>query len=147
MLHGWDASASLKLLPWVRAVADVGAGYGTVPVQFSSPIVGPTTRVDVDTHMYTYLFGPRFSVSVGHVKPFAHALFGVAHQNVAGNAFIGGGADQKDSAFALDLGGGIDVRLVKLIAWRVQGDYLQTQRLFGVNQHNPRVTTGIVLQF
>jgi hypothetical protein len=144
-LNGWEASASLKILPWIRGVADVGGGYGTVPVFFSSPIVGPSQTVNVSTTLHTYLFGPRAAVSVGHITPFAHALFGVAHQSVSREAFIGN-VGERDSVFAFDLGAGIDFRLVRFVAWRVQGDYLQTH-LFDAAQHDPRVSTGIVLRF
>src|SRR3979411_577477 len=37
-LNGWEASASVRLFLWIRAVGDVSAGYGTVPVVFSSPL-------------------------------------------------------------------------------------------------------------
>jgi len=74
-------------------------------------------------------------------KPF----IGLAHQSVSANAFIAN-VGQRDSAFAFDLGGGIDFRLVSGVAWRVQADYLQT-KLFDSTQHDPRISTGIVLRF
>jgi hypothetical protein len=143
-LNGWEASASVRFLPWIRAVADVGGNYGTVPVVLTS-FLGTTTKVNVNTNLHTYLFGPRASVSVGNVTPFAHALFGAARQSVNREAFIGN-VGEKDTAFAFDLGGGIDFYIMKFVAWRVQGDYLQT-RLFDGGQHDPRVSTGIVLRF
>jgi hypothetical protein len=143
-LNGWEASASLRFLPWIRVVADVGGNYGTVPVVLTS-FLGATTKVNVNTNVHTYLFGPRASVSVGSITPFAHALFGAARQSVNREAFIGN-VGENDSAFAFDFGGGIDFRLMKFVAWRVQGDYLQTH-LFDASQHDPRVSTGIVLRF
>jgi hypothetical protein len=144
-LNGWEASASVRFLPWIRAVADIGGSYGTVPVFFSSPIVGPSMRVNVKTNLHTYLLGPRAAVSVGNITPFAHALFGLAYQSVSREAFISN-VGQRDGAFAFDLGGGIDFRLIRFVAWRVQGDYLQT-RIFDAKQKDPRVSTGIVLRF
>jgi len=41
---------------------------------------------------------------------------------------------------------GVDVRLVSRVAWRVQADYLQT-KIFDSTQHDPRMSTGIVLRF
>ena len=72
-LNGWEASASIRLFPWLRAVGDVSAGYGTVPVVFSS-ILG-SGKVNANTNLHTYLFGPRASVSVGRLTPFGQALF------------------------------------------------------------------------
>jgi opacity protein-like surface antigen len=142
-LNGWEASASVRFLPWLRAVGDVVGGYGTVPVVFSS-ILG-SEKLNVNTNLHTYLFGPRASASVGRLAPFGQVLFGLAHQSVSANAFISN-VGQRDSAFAFDLGGGIDFRLVSRVAWRVQADYLQT-KLFDSTQHDPRVSTGIVLRF
>lgn len=143
-LNGWEASASVRVLPWIRAVANIGGNYGTVPIVFTSSL-GPTEKVNANTNLHTYLFGPRASVSFGSITPFAHALFGAARQSVSAEAFIGN-VGEKDTAFAFDLGGGIDFRLMRFVAWRVQGDYLQT-RLFAGTQHDPRVSTGIVLRF
>jgi hypothetical protein len=79
------------------------------------------------------------SVSIGKVRPYAEALFGGAHVNV--NNGVG-----SDTSFATALGGGLDYRLLKPIAWRFQGDYVQT-RFFGATQNNVRISTGIVLRF
>src|SRR5260370_27539889 len=120
-------------LPWLRGVGDVSGGYGTVPVVFSS-ILG-SQKLNVNTNLHTYLFGPRASVSVGRLAPFGQALFGLAHQTVSANAFITN-VGQRDSAFAFDLGGGGDFRLVSRMAWRVPADYLQTT-LSDSTQHHP----------
>jgi hypothetical protein len=142
-LNGWEASASVVFLPWLRAVGDVAGGYGTVPVVFSS-ILG-SGKLNVNTNLHTYLFGVRASASVGRLAPFGQALIGLAQQSVSANAFITN-VGQRDSALAFDLGGGIDFRLVSRVAWRVQADYLQT-KLFDSTQHDPRISTGIVLRF
>jgi hypothetical protein len=51
-----------------------------------------------------------------------------------------------DTSFATAVGGGIDYKIIKPIAWRVQGDYVQT-RFFDTTQNNVRISTGIVLRF
>src|SRR3984893_8517493 len=107
-LNGWEASASVRLFHGREAVGEVGGGYGRVPVFFPS-ILG-SEKLNVNTSLHTYLFGPRASVSVGRLRPFGQALFGLAHQSVSANAFITN-VGQRDNAFALDLGGGIDFRL------------------------------------
>ncbi|MGC1223452.1 MAG: hypothetical protein WA872_16880 [Candidatus Sulfotelmatobacter sp.] len=79
------------------------------------------------------------SFSVGKFRPFAEGLFGGAHVNV--NNGVG-----SDTSFATALGGGLDYKIIRPVAWRFQGDYVQT-RFFGTTQNNVRLSTGIVLRF
>ena len=51
-----------------------------------------------------------------------------------------------DTSFATALGGGIDYKIIRPVAWRFQGDYVQT-RFFGATQNNVRISTGIVFRF
>ncbi len=142
-LNGWDASASLKILPFIRGVVDVGAGYGNLPVDFSA-FGFPTQRISIRTNLHTYLLGPRAAISARKMTLFGHALFGVAHQNLGTNPTLNVGT--RDSAFAFALGGGLDTPLVSRLAFRVGGDYLRTT-LFHATQHNPRFITGLVVKF
>src|ERR1051326_5086531 len=71
---GWEGSLEGKFLPWIGLVADFGAGYGSI----TELIAGPGTS-HVKIRKYTYLFGPRVSVPIGRVTPFAHALVGAGH--------------------------------------------------------------------
>ena len=91
--------------------------------------------------MHNVLFGPRVSVSVGKVTPFAHALFGVSRISESASGF-----SDSDTSFATALGGGVDYRLIHGLGWRVQADMLQT-RFFSDTQNNFRLSTGIVLNF
>jgi outer membrane protein with beta-barrel domain len=134
-LNGWEGSLEGKFLPWVGIVADINGLYGTNNFPSSTQIF------NVDAKEYNYLFGPRVSVSVGKIRPFAHALFGAGHVSVSTTGY-----SASDTAFAEALGGGFDYKLVPLISWRFQGDYLQT-RFFGNTQNNGRFSTGIVLNF
>jgi hypothetical protein len=88
----------------------------------------------------TVLFGPRVSVSVGKFTPFAHALVGVGHISDSQ------AASNSDTAFATAIGGGLDYKLIKGLAWRVQGDELHT-RFFNGTQDHFRFSTGIVFRF
>ena len=56
-------------------------------------------------------------------RPFAEALFGGGRVNV--NNGVG-----SDTSFATAIGGGLDYKIIKPIAWRCQGDYVNT-RFFG----------------
>ncbi len=136
-LNGWNGSVEGKLLPWVGIVADVSGHYGSedVPNCFG-PVQCPNLSIKV--HELDFLFGPRVSVSVGKIRPFAEVLFGGGHVSTNGAG--------SDTSFATALGGGIDYHLIPLVAWRLQGDYIQT-RFFSTTQNNVRLSTGIVLRF
>ena len=55
-------------------------------------------------------------------------------------------ADVEHHIFADGIGGGLNYRIIKPIAWRFQLDYLQT-RFFSATQSNVRFSTGIVVRF
>src|SRR5438477_9430396 len=77
-LNGWEASLEGKVLPFIGLVADFCTGYGTYRRPFACPIFGcPATPTKEKIN--TYLFGPRVSVPILHVRPFAEALIGAAH--------------------------------------------------------------------
>ena len=134
-LNGWEGSLEGKFLPFVGIVADVSGEYG------KNDFPSSTQVFHVDAREHNFLFGPRVSFSVARVRPFVHALFGAGHVSVSG-----GGYSASDTSFATALGGGLDFKLVPLLAWRFQGDYLQT-RFFGTRQDNGRFSTGIVFNF
>jgi opacity protein-like surface antigen len=129
-MNGWEFSGTYNFHSWLGATADFSGYYGTV--QRSS------------IHYQTYLFGPQVHFP-GPVSPFAHVLFGVAHDRIAtdnGSALSGSA-----SAFALALGAGIDIKVVPLVSFRpIQIDYLVT-RFGSSTQNQPRVSAGLVLHF
>ncbi|HSS99317.1 MAG TPA: outer membrane beta-barrel protein [Terriglobales bacterium] len=127
-LNGWNGSLEGKIFPFVGIVADLSGHYGEQDF-------GTFTA---NTHQHTFVFGPRVSVSVGKIRPFAHYLVGAGHISVNS-----GGAD---TSFAQAIGGGLDYKLIPLIAWRFQGDFLRT-RYFDTKQDNFRFSTGVVLHF
>jgi opacity protein-like surface antigen len=137
--NGWEASVEGKVLPWVGIVGDVGSHYGSqnFPV-FCEVIPNCNPAVNADVHEYNFLFGPRVSASVGKFRPFAEGMIGVGHVNVKGIT--------SNTSFASALGGGIDYRVIPHVAWRIQGDYVQT-RFFSTTQNNLQLATGIVVRF
>ena len=144
-LNGWEGSLEGKLIPfvpWIGIVADFSANYGEL--RFGNPgvgtcaigvVCGPTTA---NAHVDNLLFGPRISVSVGKVRPFAEGLVGLAHVSTHGFG--------NDTSISSGVGGGIDYKLIPLVAWRFEGDYLHT-KLFNVVQNNVKLSTGIVIRF
>jgi hypothetical protein len=140
-LNGWNGSLEGKFLPWIGIVADLSGHYGSA--QFPTacpPRIGPCIFT-ADAKMYSFVFGPRVSVSVGKITPFAHALFGASH--ITGSV---SGFSDSDTSFASAYGGGLDYHLIPLVNWRFQADVLHT-RFFSDTQNNVRLSTGIVLHF
>src|ERR1700722_4735356 len=138
-LQGWEASLEGKLLPWVGIVADFSGHYGSEGGTLLTPN-GPLAA-NVTGHEFDVMFGPRVSVAVGKLTPFAEIMGGVGHMNTGGT-FSG----PSDTSFASAIGGGIDYRVFRPIAVRLEGDYVTT-RFFGNTQNNLRLSTGVVFRF
>jgi hypothetical protein len=141
--NGWEASVEGKVIPFLGFVADFDSHYGSQNFP-QCPVVpvggggGGCSSFNANVTEHNFLFGPRVSFSVGRFRPFAEALFGGAH--------VDAGAFGTNTAFATALGGGLDYKIIRPIAWRFQGDYVQT-RFFDTTQNNVRLSTGIVLRF
>jgi len=148
-------------------------GLGTLAWNFTDYVAGEAeiggyhngniNNIQFDTTEMTYLFGPRFSV--GRYKTmdtYIHGLFGGVHLTtsipvgVIGQPATGRiGASQ--DAYAMALGGGLDLKLHKNLLLRpIQLDYLMTRlQDFGNmgtpsqnrNQHNLRYAAGIAFTF
>jgi opacity protein-like surface antigen len=137
--NGWEASFEGKVIPFLGLVADFDGHYGSQNFPTLCPVGFGSCTINGSVTEHNFLFGPRVSMSIGKFRPYAEALFGGAHVNV--NNGVG-----SDTSFATALGGGLDYKIIKPIAWRFQGDYVQT-RFFGTTQNNIRLSTGIVLRF
>lgn len=132
-LQGWEASGALKILGPLSAAADFDGTFGSYH--------------GAHTHLQTYLFGPQVRFP-GPVSPFAHLLFGAAHEAI-GTGVSGGTltTGPTQNAFATAVGVGIDIKVVPFVAFRpIQFDYLLTRFNSG-NQQQPRVSAGLVLRF
>ena len=141
-MNGWEGSAEGKFLPWLGVVADFDWHYGGTDLfgcRAADVCVPKNFRLNASRH--TVVFGPRASVSVGRYTPFAEFLVGIAHQTDTG-----GGFSNSDTTLSTAFGGGLDYKLVKGVAWRVQGDDVRTS-FFGGTQDNIRISTGIVFRF
>jgi len=142
-MNGWEASVEGKYLPWIGVVLDFDWHYGSrgvrpacVPPACTTP---PSFHLNASRH--DLMFGPRASVSIGKYTPFAQFLLGVAHQTDAG-----GGISNSDTTLATGIGGGLDYKLIKGVAARVQLDSIHTH-FFGVGQNDLRFSTGILFRF
>lgn len=134
--HGWDGSVAFNANRWLGIVADFGGQYTSIDT--------PDSSERIRTH--SFLFGPRISARRNrHVTPFAHALFGGAHNDARARE-AGLDLHFTDNSFALALGGGLDVKLSRRVAVRAfQLDYLRTS-FFDETQHKGRLAFGLVLR-
>lgn len=105
---GWVVSAAGHLWRGLSLVGEVGGNYRTLSF-------GET---DFDLSMHAYLGGIRIRREHRAVTPFAQVLAGMARAAVSSPD---GG--ESDYAFALQPGGGVDIRITDRLAVRVQGDY------------------------
>jgi hypothetical protein len=118
-LNGWEISGQYKFAGFLGALADVDAHYGS------------------QVRSTSFMIGPQVSVPF-RISPFVHVLVGIGHVRAGGIS---------DNSFSTALGGGVDMKLVPTISWRViQADDVVT-RYFGSTQHNARISTGIIFRF
>jgi opacity protein-like surface antigen len=137
-LNGWEGSVEGKVLPFIGIVGDFSGHYGSENFTVCTVPILDCVIFNADVSQHNYLFGPRVSVSAGKIRPFAEVMIGAAHVNAH---TIG-----SDTSFATAVGGGLDYKVIKLVAWRFQGEYVHSH-LFNSAQNNVRLSTGIVLRF
>jgi len=144
---GATGSFAYNVNKWIGIVGEIGGYRFDRQVYFLNPDQTQSLGT-ISGNMQTYLFGPRLSWRhFDHFVPFAEVLFGAARgsQQVTG--------DQSQTAFALAVGGGVDVILTKYLAWRFfQADYLLTNFSGSLlspdgRQNNFRIGTGVVLRW
>lgn len=133
--HGWEASVEGKILPFLGVVADVDGHFGSENVSTCGQGCGQFRSA---VSQYNYLFGPRVSVSVAKFRPFAEVVIGGGHVNLH---LLSSG-----TSLATAGGGGFDYKVMRLLGWRLQADYVYTH-FFNAKQNNTRVSTGIVVRF
>ncbi len=134
---------------WLGLTGEVG-GYHFSRQYYSAPdpVTGVSTLQSSSGSWQSYLFGPRINFRhFDHFVPFVEVMFGAAH---AGSQLTG---TNSQSSFALAAGGGVDIVLLKNLAWRFfEADYLMTNftgTLVGPEgrQNNFRIGTGAVLRW
>lgn len=152
--NGWELSAAANFTRSLGVVADISNHYGSKPNVF--------TTIGSRGKGFTFLFGPQYSYRTApRLTPFVRALFGGIHASkIVPDTFSGTGGGfctglscyQPATAFAMALGGGMDVRATDHVWVRAfQVEYFRTnldnanQR--AATQNDVRISTGIVLRF
>ncbi len=121
---GWNASVTGNFKHVLGITGDFSGVYNS---RFS------------DSAVYTYTVGPVLTARLPVVQPFVHALFG-------GATATNGGV--RDNAFAMLVGGGLDIGFRKGIAFRlIQADWLMTKFGDRTQDRQGRASAGIVIKF
>jgi Outer membrane protein beta-barrel domain len=129
-------------------------GYGSNTVTWTNPAGGSATA---QGNLFTYMFGPQIKFRTPKFQPFAQWLLGAAHSNVYGNltkACAGScttSGTPANNAFAMAMGGGIDIPINKNFQFRpVEIDYLMTRftnQFNNSSQNNFRYSAGVNFTF
>jgi hypothetical protein len=145
---GATGSLAYNANRWLGIVGEVGTYRYDRQVVVLNPATNTLVPATFSGNMQTYLFGPRLNLRrFDHFVPFAEILFGAAH---ASSQMTGTAAQ---GSFAMAVGGGVDVVLIRYLTWRFfQADYLMTNfsgPLLGPSgrQNNFRIGTGLVLRW
>ena len=128
VLHGWNASVNGNINRWLGLKADFSGHY--------------TAGNGLKVKLHVLTFGPQLSYrKKDKVVPFFHALFGGGWAS-AGYQHV----EYSRTAFAMNIGGGLDWIAHKNCAVRViQVDLLVTR--FGPDASiDPRISAGIVFR-
>ena len=94
---------------------------------------------------YDLMIGPRYNWRLSGITPFVEGMAGVTHMRVSFDDTLGN-RRKADTAFAMALGGGLDVHAGEHIDIRaIQVDYLPTF-FNGTHQNNVRVGAGVKIK-
>ena len=155
-LNGGGGQAVLFLNNWFGVAADLQGYASSTSCASSGNPLGFTGCASAN--LFTYQFGAQVKHRGGKFQPFAEVLPGGAHSNFYGSVCrnitgICGFRSPSNNAFALAVGGGIDIAFGSKVAIRLfDADYQLTR--FGNNftngnnsQSNFRFQTGIQFHF
>jgi opacity protein-like surface antigen len=129
---GWEVQGTGYFTRHFGVTADFSGHYSS-----ESPASDPLVS-DTRERIHTYLFGPTYTIRKGKHAIFAHALLGGAHSSSHFTLPITSffptitvtqvPVDNSASAFAMAIGGGVDLGVTKHLAVRVgQLDWLYTR--------------------
>jgi hypothetical protein len=151
-LNGGGGAVVYNLNDWLGIKAEL------MDYAFSSNWSGTLHELgyvgSVGSNLFTYQFGPQIKKHSGKLQPFIESLYGGAHsggvaavlkaRGDGSNLLVAGGSS---NAFAMDIGGGLDIPISKTIQIRpVEVDYELTRfgyRNYSANQNNFKYFGGI----
>jgi hypothetical protein len=154
-LNGWFLSAEAQFKPHLSAVFEVNGAYGSKEIAYP----GGTSHYDFNRTLA--MFGTRFPWKVGRVRPFVQTMIGISRAKATSNSAIpaavllvsdplpGYVSNSSNDLLAMSIGGGVDIRLRRSLAWRAQVDRFKVGTADGSGGDSgfTRVTTGLVFNF
>ncbi len=139
-LHGWNLSFAVNANKWAGVVADFSGHYGNFDGLAGSLVNSWDDSIDVQMH--SVMIGPKFTLRMPKVTPFAQALVGWAKPNFKEGPMVLG----KEHDFAMAFGGGLDINVSEHFAIRpVQVDYFPIKSGNSITD-NFRYSAGAVLK-
>ena len=152
--NGFNAAVTGNITRYVGLKFDVSGHFKSQ----TFPLGSVSNAVDLKSRLYNFLGGVQIKNNSEDVtvKPFVHALAGVAHARNRVDISDAGcvaifpspcpfNESINETGFAAAFGGGLDIRASNRVDIRViQVDYNPT-RLFDSTQHNFRIGVGIVI--
>lgn len=142
-LNGWIFSGNVNFSDYLGIEGDISGHYGSHGLG-GLPVLIPGVPRSVDTNMYNYNFGPRFTWRSPDqpFNVFGHVLFGGGHASISASGI----PSQSDSSYTWVLGGGADYNFNTNWAGRAQLDYLHTN-FFSNGEGHERFSVGLVYRF
>jgi len=147
---GWFADLAVSATKNVSIDVQVDGSYNTMTQSASSG--GVNVNLSGDHHVYHAMGGVRVTSRRDNAATaFAHVLAGVQRQSAAVTAAVTGAVTATQSGsdsisdFAVEAGGGVNIRLASRAGLRVGGDYIRVFSDPGLNIF--RVTAGLVVSF
>ena len=151
MKKGFNGSVAFNVTPAFGIVADFRYNQDNI-VDFTVSDEFESVEGNIKLRNLSLMAGPRFTYRGNErVTPFAHALVGLDHIRLSGEAQVDGediDLDMSDTnnGLGLALGGGIDVNLSESVAIRlIQADYYLT-RHEGNRMNNMNLAFGVVFR-
>src|SRR6266496_5771480 len=82
--NGWEASLEGRVFPHIGMVVDYSDHRGSQNFPFECPVGDNCPQPSQNITERNILFGPRVSASIGKLRPFGEAMFGLGHVNASG---------------------------------------------------------------
>jgi opacity protein-like surface antigen len=156
-LNGGAGAVVLNPLSWLGLKAEVsGYDFGS---DWSHRLRQLGYTGPIHNSMFTYQFGPQFKKHSGRWQPYVHSLYGVAHSTgyasvlraKATGTYVLSTQGANTNAFAMELGGGLDIPISRHVQLRpVELDYQLTRfgfQQFTANQNNFKYFGGLNFTF
>ena len=131
---GFETGGTRNLNRYFGITGDFSAHFShdQGPITLTPPCAQPPCpsvmqSAEINPRLFNFLAGPEFKWrNRTRLSPFAHALFGVAHTTATFKTSGPAGSlsrNDTDTGFAMTYGGGLEVRILRRVSFRVSLDY------------------------